>query len=91
MITERYIRVSQEINAIEVTQDNLYSIAKLVNGIIKGTSLPKSKQIVDFFSKEQTCEIRIEIGDFVIKKENGQFQVMNQKEFNENYKKLGEK
>ena len=88
MITERYERVPQEINAIQTTQDNLYSVAKWVKGVIKGTSLPKSKQIIDYYNKEKQCEIRIEIGDFVIKKENGQFEVMNESDFNKTYRRL---
>lgn len=88
MITERYERLPQEVNAIEVTQENLYSIAKWVKGVIKGTSLPKVKQIVDFYSKEKQCEIRIVIGDYVIKKDNQQFEVMSQKEFNETYRRI---
>jgi len=88
MITERYERIPQEINAIQATQDNLYSIAKWLKGVIKGTSLPKSKQVVDYYNKEKQCEIRIEIGDFVIKNEKGLFEVMNEKEFNETYRRI---
>lgn len=90
MLTKVYYRLPQEVNAIQVTQDNLYSVAKWVKGIIKGTSLPKSKQCVDFYNKEKQYEVRIEIGDFVIKKENQQFEVMNESDFNKTYKVLGE-
>lgn len=90
MITERYERLPQEVNAIQMTIDNIYSIAKWVKGIIKGTELPKEKMLVDIWNKEKDCEIRIQIGDFVIKKENGQFEVMNESDFNKTYKVLGE-
>lgn len=90
MITERYERVPQEINAIQTTQENIYSVAKWVKGIIKGTELKKSKWIIDFYNKEIQKEVRIEIGDFIIKKENGQFEVMNESDFNKTYKVLGE-
>lgn len=88
MITERYERVPQEINAIQTTQENIYSVAKWVKGIIKGTELKKSKWIIDFYNKEIQKEVRIEIGDFVIKNEKGLFEVMNEKEFNETYRRL---
>lgn len=89
MITERYERLPQEVNAIEVTEENLYSIAKWVKGVIKNTELKKSLQIIDFYNKEKQCEIRIQIGHFVIKKENQQFEVMSEKEFNETYRRIG--
>ena len=90
MLTKVYYRLPQEINAEQMTVHNIYSVAKWVKGIIKGTELPKSKQCVDYYNKEKQYEVRIEIGDFVIKKENGQFEVMTESDFNKTYKVLGE-
>lgn len=90
MITERYERLPQEVNAIQMTIDNIYSVARWVKGIIKGTELEKSKQVVDIWNKEKSCEIRIQVGDFVIKKENGLFEVLSENDFKKTYKVLGE-
>ena len=90
MLTKVYYRLPQEINAEQMTIDNIYSVAKWVKGIIKGTELEKCKWVVDFYNKEFQKEIRIQMNDFVIKNEKGLFEVMNESDFNKTYKVLGE-
>lgn len=53
------------VEARQVTLGNLESIEAWCNGVIKGTSLPRSERVIEVLGK------RAEIGDWVVKEANG--------------------
>ena len=88
-----YIRkqpVPPTIEAWQLTPDTLKFLAKWCNGSIKGTKLPVEEQVIDIWDSFYDCEIRAEMGDYIIK-HYGYFSVMTSDKFVLIYQELKEK
>lgn len=77
-----------EVEARQLTTQNLVEIEAWCHGSIKGTKLPVGDRVVDFFN--QGNEIRVGVGDWVIKSADGDFSVCSNLAFEKDYEQIDE-
>ena len=54
------------IHAIRLSEDNQELVASMCNGSIRGTKLPASKRVVQFYCRKADTEHEIDVGDWLV-------------------------
>ena len=90
MNTEKYIRKQFEVQAVQVTEENLESVAKWCNGTIETEGdLPGTKRFIRVNVKHplNARQTRAYLGDWVLKAETGGFKIYNQVAFEKSFER----
>ena len=73
----------KEVEARQLTVHNMAEIEAWCRGSVKGTTLPISERVIDFYTNKG--EIRVELGDWVVKDGNGKFSKCGADDFKDTY------
>lgn len=73
----------KEVEARQLTVHNMAEIEAWCRGSVKGSALPISEQVIDFNTNKG--EIRVELGDWVVKDGNGKFSKYDADDFKNTY------
>jgi hypothetical protein len=65
-MADLYVNKPFEVEARELTEDNLEEIELWCGGSIKGTKLPRKDRIIELWDHTLDMENRASIGDFVV-------------------------
>jgi len=67
----KYINKKKVIEAFQLTASNMTFVENWCRGSIKGILLPVTQRVIDI--QTLNGELRVSIGEYVIKDENGEF------------------
>jgi hypothetical protein len=94
---KKYVKKPVEVEAIQLTKDNIIEVLKYV-GFYKYLYLEKDEEIVKRIIKKGYFEfelydntdiyISVGFGDFIVKDEYSEYRVFNKDEFKESYKEV---
>lgn len=67
-----YKRRDIPLDAVQVTKDNLEAVAAWCGGSVRGTKLPKSEQVIEWYNPLFPDHPTIaSVGDWIVRDENG--------------------
>jgi len=88
-VSNMYTQKNTNVEARQVTADNLEEIELWCLGSIKGTMLPREQRAIDIWCQYADSEFRAEVGDYILHdKDYDLWSVMSKRLFNRLYSKV---
>jgi hypothetical protein len=84
-----YTQKNTNVEARQVTADNLEEIELWCMGSIKGIMLPRDERVIDIWCKDVDSDFRAQVGDYILHdKDYNLWSVMSKRLFTKLYSKV---
>lgn len=78
---KHYVNRPTTIQAEQITVENIERLATLCEGDVKGMRLPPERRVINLWDKRDDHEVRADVGDYIIQREDGSFGVVRKAVF----------